>query len=118
LREQAVREHAEILKQGAVARAERQRLAEEIREALVALEQIVNRDALPVETLQALRKRLEKLHRESNRVLQAPAIPSALAAIPGPKRRAYEHVLGLIYECSTNQATAKLLVDKILARLS
>jgi molecular chaperone HtpG len=117
LREHALRDRVGIIKQGAVGRTERHRLGEEIRETLVALDQIVNRGALPIDTAQDLRKRLEKVQRESNRILQSPAMPSALMALPGPKRRAYEHVIGLIYECSPNQAAAKLLVDRILARL-
>lgn len=117
LREHALRDRVGIIKQGAVGRTERHRLGEEIRETLVALDQIVNRGALPIDTAQDLRKRLEKVQRESNHILQSPAMPSALMALPGPKRRAYEHVIGLIYECSPNQAAAKLLVDRILARL-
>lgn len=118
LRERALREHVSVIKQGAVGRAERHRIAEGIREGLVGLGHIVNRTGLPVEAAEELRKRLDKLQRDSNRVLQAPAMPSALAALPGPKRRAYEHVIGLIYECSANQAVAKVLVDKILSRIS
>jgi hypothetical protein len=89
-----------------------------MREALVALEHIATRAGLLVETAQELRERLEKLQRGSTRALQAPMMPSKLGALQGPKRRAYEHVIGLIYECSANQGAAKLLVDKILARLS
>jgi hypothetical protein len=40
-----------------------------------------------------------------------------LAEFPPAKRNAYEQVIGLIYECSASQANAKLLVDKILAKL-
>ena len=42
----------------------------------------------------------------------------ALEDIPSGKRKAYEQVIGLIYECSASQLNAKLLVDKILARIS
>ncbi len=118
LQEGAVRERAGILKQGAVGRADRQRLVEEIREALKTLEQIVNRGLLPLEVAMDLKKRLDKLEREVARVLQSPAAPRALASLPGPQRRAYQHIIGLIYECSTNKTAAKLLVDKILTRLS
>jgi hypothetical protein len=55
------------------------------------------------------------VERDVSRMLKAPVRASALADIPSSKRRAYEQVIGLIYESSASQANAKLLVDKILA---
>jgi Histidine kinase-, DNA gyrase B-, and HSP90-like ATPase len=118
LREQGMRDRLGILKQGAIGRTERQRLAEGIRESLVALDRITKREALPVEVAYDLRRRLARLHRDSARLLESAAAPNALAELQASKRRIYQHVLGLIYECSTSQVTAKLLVDKILARIS
>jgi len=63
-------------------------------------------------------KRKDKVDGEVSRILKAPVRASALADIPSSKRRAYEQVIGLIYECSTSQANAKLLVDKILTRIN
>ncbi len=113
-----VREKLGILKQSAVAPADRKRLAEDIRAGVAALGQITNRGMLPVEAALELRKQVEKLEREVQRILTSCAAPSPLAALPAAKRRVYEHVIGLIYECSPNQAAAKLLVDKILIRIS
>ena len=45
-------------------------------------------------------------------------VASALSDFPSSKRRAYEQLIGLIYECSASQSNAKLLVDKILARIT
>jgi molecular chaperone HtpG len=118
LRETVVRGRVGIIRQGAVGRAERHRLAEEIRESLVALEQIAKRGELPLELSDNLRKRLEKVQRDCQRLFHSPEVPSPWGRLPAPKRRAYEHIIGLVYECSTNQATAKLLVDKILARFA
>jgi hypothetical protein len=118
LREQGARDRLGILKQGAVGRTERQRTAELVREALAAIEHIVKREAMPTEMSNNLRKRLERLRRDAGRLLEAAGTPSALADLPGSKRRVYEHIFGLIYECSSNQATAKVLVDKILGRIS
>jgi hypothetical protein len=58
------------------------------------------------------------VERDVSRMLKAPVRACALADIPSSKRRAYEQVIGLIYESSASQANAKLLVDKILARIN
>lgn len=57
------------------------------------------------------------MERDVSKILQAPVRASALEDIPTGKRKAYEQVIGLIYECSASQLNAKLLVDKILARI-
>ena len=65
-----------------------------------------------------LRKRKYKLARDVSKLLNAPVKASALSDLPPSKRQAYEQLIGLIYECSASQANAKLLVDKILARIT
>lgn len=42
---------------------------------------------------------------------------SPLARMPSEQRSMYEHLFGLIYECSANRVAAKALVDRILVRL-
>jgi molecular chaperone HtpG len=118
LRDAEVREKAGIIKQGALNRVERQRLTEEIRATLSTMEMVVNKGHLQIDDALRLKKRFEKTEREVARLLSGSAAPGPLASLAEPKRRAYEHVIGLIYECSANQAVAKQLVDKILARLS
>jgi hypothetical protein len=116
LGEQRIREHAEILKQGALGRSDRKRVAEEMRSRLAALEQIVNK-GLDLVQARDLQQRFEKLEREVSRVLKGDHTATALEGLPAPQQRVYKHVIGLIYECSGNQAAAKLLVDNILLRL-
>ena len=118
LKEIAVREKAAIIKQGAVGRNDRYRLTEEIRAGLAFLDGIISKGILPADIAAGLKKRREKLERDVSRILQAPVRASALADIPSSKRKAYEQLIGLIYECSASQANAKLLVDKILARIT
>ncbi len=65
-----------------------------------------------------LKKRKDQLERDVSKTLNATVRASALSDIPSSKRRAYEQVINLIYECSASQANAKLLVDKILARIN
>ena len=117
LREASVRDKLAIWKQGAVARRDRGHLKEAIRTDFDVLQDIVGKGILPDEEVSVLRKRKEKLEREAGRVLQAPVKASVLAELAPAKRSAYQQIIGLIYQCSASQANAKLLVDKILAKL-
>ena len=118
LREIAVREKAAIIKQGALGRNDRYRITEEIRAAIAFLEGIITKGILPTDVISSLKKRKERLERDVYKILQAPVKASALSDIPSSKRRAYEQLIGLIYECSASQTNAKLLVDKILTRIT
>lgn len=118
LKEISIREKAAIIKQGAIGRNDRYRVAEEIRSGLAFLDGIITKGILPADIAAGLKRRREKLEREVSKILQAPIRASALEDIPSGKRKAYEQVIGLIYECSASQLNAKLLVDKILARIS
>ena len=118
LREAAIREKAAIIKQGALSRQSRHQTTEEIRAGLAFLDHIITKGILPAGILSDLKKRKDKLERDVSKILKAPVRATALSDIPSSKRRAYEQVIGLIYECSASQANAKSLVDKILSRLS
>jgi hypothetical protein len=118
LREMTVREKAAIIKQGALSRQNRYQVTEEIRAGVAFLGGIITKGILPTQVVAEFRKRKEKLERDVSKVLNAPVKASPLSDLPSSKRRAYEQLIGLIYECSASQANAKLLVDKILARIS
>jgi hypothetical protein len=118
LREMAIREKAAIIKQGALSRGDRYRVTEEIKGGIAFLNGVVTKGILPVNQVADLKKRKDKLERDVSRILDAPVRASALSDFPSAKRRAYEQLIGLIYECSASQTNAKLLIDKILARLS
>jgi molecular chaperone HtpG len=118
LRETAIRDRAAIIKQGALGRQNRYQITEEIRAGLALLDRIITKGLLPSAVMSQLKKRKERLERDVSKILKAPVRAGALSDIPSSKRRAYEHLIGLIYECSASQANAKLLVDKILARIT
>jgi hypothetical protein len=117
LREISIREKAAIIKQGALSRNDRYRITEEIRAAMAFLEGIITKGILPPTNIAELRKRKTKLEKQVSKILNEPVKVNALAEFPSSKRRAYQEIFGLIYECSASQANAKLLVDKMLARL-
>jgi molecular chaperone HtpG len=118
LREIAIREKAAVIKQGALSRQNRYQVTEEIKAGVAFLEAILTKGILPVQVVTDLRKRKDKLERDVSKILKAPVKASALSNFPSSKRRACEQLIGLIYECSASQANAKLLVDKILARIT
>ena len=118
LRETAIREKAAIIKQGAISRAARNRIAEEIRAGIAFLESILVKEILPPSVVADLRKRKDKLTRDVSRIIDAPVKASALADLPNAKRRVCEEMIDLIYECSASRANAKLLIDKIVARIT
>ncbi len=118
LREVAIREKAAIIKQGAVSRQDRYRVTEEIKTGVAFLEATIRKGILPPALVVELKKRKDKLEREVSRILNTPVTATPLSYFPHSRRRAYEQIIGLIYECSASQANAKLLVDKILARIT
>ena len=118
LREMAIREKAAIIKQGALSRGDRYRITEEIKAGVAFLQAIITKGILPAHKVADLKKRKDKLERDVSKILNAPVKASALSDFPSSKRRAYEQLIGLIYECSASQTNAKLLVDKILARIT
>jgi len=117
LGEGRIKEYASILKQGALNRNDRKRTIEQIRALLDGLGLIVNRGLLDIDIAKQLRGRLEKLEREVERLFKREPNSTPLDNLPPRQKRAYEHMIGLIYECSANQTVARILVDKILARL-
>ena len=117
LREIAVREKAAIIKQGAIGHHDRYRITEEIRAGVAFLQGILTKGMLSENAIPELRMRKDKLERDVSRILNAPVKASALSDFPKSKRRVYEELIGLIYECSASQSNAKTLVDKILTRI-
>jgi molecular chaperone HtpG len=55
--------------------------------------------------------------RVSNSLTVGPTIADPLVHFRPQVRAAYEHIIGLIYDCASNRAAAKALVTKILAKL-
>jgi hypothetical protein len=66
----------------------------------------------------ALASVLAKLRRDLAKVKATNYRAKVLAKLSPAKRRAYEQVFAHLYECSTDKAGTKLLVDRILARLA
>jgi hypothetical protein len=106
-----------ILKQGSLSMREREKLIQSIRESLAKMAKIAGMDALQpscsaplVTTIDALRRTLENV--QGSKITAEP-----LAGLPAGRRRMYEQMFALIYDCSANQVAAKALVDRILLKI-
>jgi hypothetical protein len=112
-----VNDKAAILRQRSLGKTDRARVVDEIEELVGLMDRIAALDQLDANTRDALSKSIRELRHSIGSLLRNASKKTALAHLPAPKRRAYEQILALIYECSPNQSTAKVLVDKILAKL-
>ena len=114
---QFVIDNLSIIEQGSVSHGIREQLIESIKLHLLRMTKIAENVALldwncvGAERVQELQSRFKKSLGEGASVAQP------LERLPSVVRKSYEHLFQLIYECSTNHAAAKALVDKILIRL-
>ncbi|HEY6343931.1 MAG TPA: ATP-binding protein [Bryobacteraceae bacterium] len=111
------REKLAIIKQGAVSRAESARLLREVRGQMPELEKIATGGLFDESEKTGADREIQKLNREIRKLGDSDQPATALANIPKPQRLVYEKVFSLIYECAPNRVVAKLLVDRIMARL-
>jgi hypothetical protein len=82
------------------------------------MSKITAMDELNLDGGPGLKPKVESLERELQTAVGAGAPVSPLAHLAPAKRKMYEHVFGLIYECSANQVAAKALIDRILAKVT
>lgn len=113
---QAVSESIDVVVQGSLKAEARQAVLESARQSLLKATRVAAMEALEdgFDRRQAevatLRSRLASLEGAGN-------AGSAFDRLPAEERERYQTVFELIYECSTNRAAAKSLVDKIMMRL-
>ncbi|RWO36779.1 ATP-binding protein [Mesorhizobium sp.] len=114
----AAREQLDIIAQAGISGAGRNQIALGVEQALLKMEKIAEIDLVSSDseafntTIEAVRSELAQLMRDEVREA------SPLIRLPAEKREMYQHLFGLIYECSTNRIAAKALVDRILLKLS
>src|SRR5581483_6474732 len=108
----------EILEQGGLNRSDRAGIATKIQQTLDLMERITNRNTLDNQTKLELTSTLVSLRNSLTEIIDTLPTNNPLAHFPVGKRRAYEKIIGLIYECSSNQMVAKTLVDKVIAKLT
>jgi hypothetical protein len=118
LRATQANEKIEIIKQGSLGLAARKALAQEVEELLAKMRRTAARESLTDELKKSLKATIAKIEKALARVSRLNEPAKALAHVSASKRKTYEQVFGLIYDCSTNQAAARTLVERILSKLS
>lgn len=111
-------EKIEIICQGSLPVAQRKELARSAERAIATLEKIAHMNGLDLDADQAMAPRVCTIRTKLDEALGVPHSQSPLAGLPKSKRKMYEHLFSLIYECSANRVAAKSLVDRILQKVT
>lgn len=112
-----VYEKLDVLKQGAISDRYAKSIKAETGTLLSEMRKATEFDLFEEKERCALRRQL----REIEKAIGAYATKTEgelLESLPKQKRATYKEVIDLIYDCSTNQAAAKSLIDRMLDRLS
>jgi Histidine kinase-, DNA gyrase B-, and HSP90-like ATPase len=117
IEEKNVRDRLAIAAQGALKPAQRASSARVIQEIIHRMERICSASDLLGDNRSHLESTLTELKAEFQRMNANPPKKSPLGHLPIAKRRMYEHLFELVYECSANRAAAKTLIDRILVKL-
>ncbi len=114
----AALESAEAVARDALSRASRKAHVELATESLSQMRRVVTQPHLAEEIRASLSADADSTAARVTELLSTePTARDPLAQFRPQVRVAYEHIIGLIYECSTNRSAAKTLVSKILNRL-
>lgn len=114
----AAREKIEIIRQGTLGAKDREQQAIAVRRSIAAMTKITTMDGLGLESDARLRTAVTMLERDLAKAVGPKASTGPLTHLAPAKRKMYEHLFGLIYECSANQVAAKALIDRILKKLT
>jgi molecular chaperone HtpG len=113
----AAREKLAILNQGSLGSRDREQVATTVRRDLAAMTKITQMDEIRLDDEKNLKPAIEALEGDLEQALGPTAPAAPLAHLPPAKRKMYEHLFALIYECSANQVAAKALIDRILRKI-
>ena len=103
--------------QGAVSKAVRRKLEEDVRSDFAHLKRVASGRLRESPIAPKLSKQIELLEKEIKKVFHHSNDISKLRSKSAKERKLYEHIFGLIYECSNDGASAKALIDRVLAKL-
>ena len=119
LQASALEQQLDVLEQGALSDAGHASLLASTSQALIKLEKLGHADVSNDHDADAMRARTV-LQRKRLRALcnDEEGVSSPLDQMDPVRRRVYQDIIGLIYQCSSNQTAAKLLVDRIMERLA
>lgn len=113
----SIDQQLDILEQGAQTKAAKAELARSLQSAVAKLDKLIGPDDLLDEERQLMRERMDVQRARLGSAGASAQLESPLDALPAAKRKSYQEMVDLIYECSANQVAAKSLVDRILDKL-
>lgn len=118
LHKAAALDSAEAVARGGLSKAARNTHGQAAAKSLSAMRKVANQRHLADETRELLNSQVEATAARVSKLLTVePTAPDPLVHFRPQVRAAYEHVIGLIYDCASNRAAARALVTKILAKL-
>jgi hypothetical protein len=106
-----------ILRQGAITQTQRAKLNDEIQERVGKLEKIASVPLLDAKLQVRYRKRVKQLSTTLSKLFNSKPEHRTLERFRGAEKRLAQRLVDLIYQASDNQASARLLIDKILRKL-
>lgn len=110
----------DIVEQAVIGKQAAAAMLREVAGRLEELGRVVGSDLFPGRLQKQLLRRLRRLVQRYSRLRGAP-MPSrndTLEALPRHKRVAYQEFVRILYDCTSNKRVAKLLVDRITARVA
>ncbi|MBZ5631456.1 MAG: ATP-binding protein [Acidobacteriia bacterium] len=110
-------QNTSIIRQGVIGPRERRRLETETQDNLKQMERVASHSSIGATEEAELSKRLRRILARWEKALGSESAHSALKGLRSAERRAVERVFALIYDCSSNRHGAKILIDRMLARL-
>jgi hypothetical protein len=117
LQKDAAREKLSIIKQGSLAKTERERYAHDIRKCLDLMERLATRSFLTDKEQRTAQTTITRLRDDLQKILSASPVASSLSKLSKGKRGTYQSLFAMIYECAPNENVAKSIVERILRRI-
>ena len=111
-------ESISVIAQGSTSQSKRQEIALATEQTILRMCRIASKDLL-ADTADYRRQRIRALRALLSEAMHDDdSVSSPLTRLSASERTTYEHFFELVYECSTNRAAAKALVDRILLRIA
>jgi histidine kinase/DNA gyrase B/HSP90-like ATPase len=117
-REVVVKEKLKAIRQGSIGLKAHRKLLREVEQNMTTMRQATTRELLGEDAKKSMLSAIQSLEKEIKHTSGGRRLAKPLKTMPAARRRAYEQVFALIYECSNNQTNAHLLVERILSKLS
>ena len=107
----------DVIRQGSTNQRAKKRFALVAEQTLLRMVGIANKELL-IDTANERHIRIDLLRSRLRQIMHDDLMNSSpLMRLPDTKRKIYEQVFGLIYECSSSRSSAKALIDRILLKV-